>query len=285
MIDYLNDKIIDRKDIEKKTSIPVIGYLSHNSQRTEMPVITNPGSTLSESFRSVRTNLKYFLKDIRCPVVSVTSPIIGEGKTFVAANLAGIIAMLGKKVLLLGLDLRKPRLHKLLNTEYTSGLSNYLINEINYEDLIIKTSVDNLWYVPSGPMPPNPAELIESERMKEFIDKAKEEYDFIIVDTPPVAIVTDALLISPNTDFYLFVVRQRYSSKNTLELIEELSQKMNLNTVGIVINDISLSGYYGYGLRYGYSIGYGYNYGYNYYNQYGKYGYAAASKGYYKDDA
>ncbi len=284
ILDALNNKVIDKRDIEKRTSSPIIGYISHNSLKNEMPVVENPGSTLSESFRSVRTNLKYFLKEKQCPVISVSSTVSSEGKTFVATNLAAIMAMSGKKVLLIGLDLRKPRIHKILEVENKAGLSNYLIDELNIDSVIIKTEVDNLWYAASGPNPPNPAELIESEAMRRFIDNARKEYDYIIIDTPPVAIVTDALLVSHFTDLYLFVVRQRYTSRNTVDLIEELRKSGNIKNIGIVINDISLSGYYGYGLRYGYSMGYGYNYGYNYYSQYGKYGYSDAAKGYYKED-
>lgn len=284
LLDFLNNKIIDKKDIERRTSAPVIGYISHNTLKTEMPVAENPGSTLSESFRSVRTNLKYFLKDKKCPVISVSSTISAEGKTFVATNLAVILAMSGKKVLLVGLDLRKPRIHKILGISNENGLTSYLISELGFDEVAVKTEVENLWYAPSGPVPPNPAELIESEAMTEFIDKARKQYDYIVIDTPPVAIVTDALLVSSFTDLYLFVVRQRYSNRNTIELLDELHKSGNIKSLGIVINDISLSGYYGYGLRYGYAMGYGYNYGYNYYNQYGKYGYSDSAKGYYKED-
>ncbi len=284
LIDYLNNKIIDKKDIEKGTGAPVIGFISHNTLKTEIPVAERPGSTLAESFRSVRTNLKYFLKDIPNPVIAVSSTITAEGKTFVSANLAAIIATLGKKVLLVGLDLRKPRAHKIFEIDNSLGISNFLIGEEKFENITAKTGTENLWYVSSGAVPPNPAELIESPAMKEFIDKAKKKFDFIIIDTPPVAIVTDALLLSSLADFYIFVVRQRYSSKNTLGLIEELYKNHNIKNLGILINDISLSGYYGYGLRYGYSLGYGYNYGYNYYNSYGKYGYSEDVKGYYKED-
>lgn len=285
LFDYFNNKIIDKKDIEKRTSAPVIGYISHNSLKTEIPVVENPGSTLSESFRSVRTSLKYFLKDKECPVISVSSTISSEGKTFVSTNLAAIMAMSGKKVLLVGLDLRKPRIHRIFGNNNKSGISNFLIGEEKFDDIILKTEVENLWYAPAGPVPPNPAELIESGAMSDFIEKARKKYDYIIIDTPPVAIVTDALLVSAITDFYLFVVRQRYTSKNTLELVEELRGNESIKSLGIVVNDISMSGYYGYGLRYGYSMGYGYNYGYNYYTHYGKYGYSDSAKAYYKDES
>ena len=284
LIGFLNNKIIDKKDVEKATAAPIIGYINHNSIKNEMPVVENPGSTLSESFRSVRTNLKYFLKSSECRIISVSSTITSEGKTFVSANLAAIISMSDNKVLLVGLDLRKPRIHKIFGIKNDVGISNFLIGESKYEDVVLKTEVDNLWYAPAGPVPPNPAELIESNAMREFIEKSKKKFDYIIIDTPPVAIVTDALLVSQFTDLYLFVVRQRYSSKNTLELIDELYRNENIKTLGIVVNDISMSGYYGYGLRYGYSMGYGYNYGYNYYSQYGKYGYPESAKGYYNED-
>ena len=285
LIDYMNNKIIDKKDITNGTSAPVIGFISHNSLDTEIPVTERPGSTLSESFRSVRTNLKYFIKEIDNPVISISSTISGEGKTFVSANLAAIIASNGKKVLLIGLDLRKPRIHKIFGIKNETGLSTFLIGEAKYEQIIFPTGIENLWYAPSGPVPPNPAELIDSPEMNEFIVKAKGQFDYIIIDTPPVAFVTDALLVAPLTDFYIFVVRQRYTSKNTLALIDELHRKENIKNIGIVMNDISLSGYYGYGLRYGYSAGYGYSYGYNYYGDYAhsKYGSSVDDKGYYKE--
>ena len=286
LIDMLNNKIIDKKDIEKITRVPIIGFISHNNLSSEMPVVEKPGSTLAESFRSVRTNLKYFIKDTKSPVISVSSTISDEGKTFISANIASIIAMSGKKVLLIGLDLRKPRIHKLFGVSNNTGISNYLIGQEEFDNIINKTQIENLWYAASGPVPPNPAELIDSPAMGEFIEKAKKAFDIIIIDTPPVAIVTDALLCSSFTDFYIFVVRQRYSSKNTLRLIDDLYKGENLKSVGIIINDISLSGYYGYGLRYGYSLGYGYSYGYNYYGTYSDrmYGYSGSSKNYYNDD-
>jgi tyrosine-protein kinase Etk/Wzc len=286
IIDFMNNKVIDKKDIEKRTSASLIGYVSHNSLKGEMPVVENPGSTLSESFRSVRTSLKYFLKDNKqCPVISISSTISAEGKTFVSANLAAILSMSGKRILLIGLDLRKPRIHKIFGINNETGISNFLIGEEEFDNVVIKTEIDNLWYTPSGPVPPNPAELIESEAMGDFIEKAKNKFDYIIIDTPPVAIVTDALIVSPLTDLYIFVVRQRYSSKNTIDLIEELHRNENIKRIVIVMNDISLSGYYGYGLRYGYSAGYGYSYGYNYYGdqRYSHYGYSDKTKEYYKE--
>jgi tyrosine-protein kinase Etk/Wzc len=286
MIDFLNNKIIDKKDIEKSTKAPILGFISHNTDINDIPVVSKPGSTLSESFRSVRTSLKYYVKDSEPIIISVTSTISSEGKTFISVNLASIVAMLGKKVLLIGLDLRKPRIHKVFNMENEEGMSSYLSNNCEYKDVIKETSINNLFYAPSGAIPPNPAELIETDRMATFFAKAKIEFDFIIIDTPPVAVVADAFILSKYADINIFVVRQRYTSKNTLTLIDEFYKGGKFKNLAIIINDISLSGYYGYGLRYGYSIGYGYSYGYNYYGRYsyGKYGDNYSRGTYYTDD-
>jgi tyrosine-protein kinase Etk/Wzc len=280
---YFNNKILDNSDIGKRTRAPIIGHISHNDYEGELPVSQYPGSVLSESFRSIRTSLKYFIKDVKHPVIAVTSTISAEGKTFISINLASITAMLGKKVLLIGLDLRRPRIHKIFGIDNSEGMSTYLSNNCEYETVISETKVTNLYYATSGPIPPNPAELIEGERMKKFIDRAKKEFDFIIIDTPPLAVVSDTLLLTNLVDVNIFVVRQRYTSKNTLELIEEFYKTEKLKNIGIIINDISLTGYYGYGLRYGYYSSYGYRYGNNYYGKYSnyRYGYTDKDKGYY----
>jgi capsular exopolysaccharide synthesis family protein len=267
IIDLLNNKVIDKKDIEKVTKVPILGFISHSGYGTETPVIEKPGSTLAESFRSIRTSLKYFTPRDQPVVIAITSTVSGEGKTFVALNLAAIISLLGRKTLLVGLDLRKPRLHKILGLDNTAGMSTFLSNNSKYDEIIQKTSIDNLWFATAGPIPPNPAELIERKPMTDFLEKARKQFDYIILDTPPVAVVTDAMLLARRADITLFVVRQRYSSKNTLNLINEIHRSGEIKNPGIIVNDISMSGYYGYGLRYGYTMGYGYgyNYGYKYY--------------------
>jgi tyrosine-protein kinase Etk/Wzc len=272
VIDQFRNKILDKKDIERGTEVPVIGFIGHNTTRNELPVIIKPGSTLSESFRSIRTNLKYYLDGNNKGVISVTSTISGEGKTFVSLNLAAVLAMLGRKTLLIGIDLRRPRLNKILNHMDQIGLSTYLIGEADFENIITSTEVSNLFFVPSGAVPPNPAELLESERMGLFMEKVKSEFDFIVLDTPPVGIVSDALLLGKYADMNIFVIRQKFSFKNTLELIQNIFEKQELKKLTIAVNDIHISGYYGYGLRYGYGFyeGYGYKYGYGQYGNYGK---------------
>ena len=260
IFDLMNNKIIGKHDIERLTRTPIIGYISHSDYRVEDPVAEKPGSTLAESFRAVRTSLAFYSGQKKCPVIIISSPISGEGKTFVSVNLATIISMMNKKVLIVGLDLRKPRVHAILNAGNGHGMSQYLSGNATFEEVIVPTKIENLWFAPSGPVPPNPAELIGSPKMTEFITRAREEFDTIIVDTPPVGIVTDALLLSQLSDVNLFVVRQRYTTRGSVQLLDEIYRKGEMSNVAILVNDISVSGYYGYGLRYGYSLGYGHRY-------------------------
>jgi tyrosine-protein kinase Etk/Wzc len=261
-IDLFNNKIIGRHDIEVISRAPILGFISHSPYASEIPVVEKPGSTLAESFRSIRTSLGFYTGQTKCPVIAVSSPISGEGKTFISVNLAAIIAMMDKKVLIVGLDLRKPRANMVLSPENFSddGMSKYLSYNAEFEDVIIPTDVKNLWFATSGTPPPNPAELIGSPRMGEFIAKARTVYDAIIIDTPPVGIVTDAMLLSPYVNVTIFVVRQRYTTKGSVAMLDEIYRKGEMSNVAYVINDISTSGYYGYGLRYGFTLGYGQRY-------------------------
>jgi len=281
IFDLLNNKIIGRHDIERLTKAPIIGYISHSEYHVEDPVAEKPGSTLAESFRAVRTSLAFYTGQTKCPVVIISSPVSGEGKTFVSVNLATIISMMNKKVLIVGLDLRKPRVHTILKAGNGHGMSQYLSGNATFEEVIVPTDIVNLWFAPSGPVPPNPAELIGSPKMTEFITRARNEFDTIIIDTPPVGIVTDAMLLSHLANVNLFVVRQRYTTHGSVQLLDEIFRKGEMSNVAILVNDISASGYYGYGLRYGYSLGYGNRY-YDPGNYYTKGG--GKSSGYYTND-
>jgi tyrosine-protein kinase Etk/Wzc len=260
--EYFNTIITDRSEIEERTDISILGSIGHNEKAGVIAVYENPKSVLSESFRTLRTNLQYLLIDKPSHVVSVTSTTGGEGKTFCAINLASIIAMSNKKVLLIGLDLRKPKVGKNLGLSNSHGVSSFLIGSNTLEEIIQATQIENLSVITAGPIPPNPAELIETKKMAEMINELKKRYEYIIIDTPPVALVTDALLISKYTDANIFVIRQDYSNRHVLKLLNELTETGKISNVSILINDVKLSTNYGYkfGYKYGYKYGYGYGY-------------------------
>ncbi|MFP4025535.1 MAG: GumC family protein [Thiohalospira sp.] len=262
LFEFFNNKIEDKKDIERNTSIPIIGTIGHNDMHTDVPVYLDPKSSLAESFRALRTNLQYILREEGQKVVMITSTISGEGKTFAAINLASIMAMANKKVLLLGLDLRKPNLHRIFEIPNQIGISTYLIGQSEYNQIIKTTYIENLSLAPSGPVPPNPAELIETQRMDDFFKQAQKDFDYIIIDTPPVALVTDSILISRNAHANIFMVRQKYSSKHVFDLMNSIQVNKKMQHVNILVNDLKIPKYYGY--SYGYAYGYGYGYGYGY---------------------
>lgn len=279
LINFLNNRINDLKEIAKHTKTPILGSIGHNRFNTNLPVLEKPKSTLTESFRAVRTNLQYMLTDPEKKVITITSTISGEGKTFIAANLSAIITLNSKRVLVIGMDLRKPKLQNFFGTAYNKGLSTYLIGKDSAEEIVIDTEYSNLFYVPSGPIPPNPAELIGGPKMDEFIEWAKQRFDYVILDTPPIAIVTDALLAQRFSDMVLFVVRFNYSTWEVLKLVEELKNSEAAKNIALIINDLQHKKMYGYG--YGYS--YGYNYGYSYGSSYG-YGQYSENGNYYTDE-
>jgi len=276
LFDQLNNSIQDPSHISRKTRVPLMGTIGHNPYESLLPVFDKPKSSFAESFRALRTNLDFMLGKDDNKVILVSSTISGEGKSFVASNLAVSLAMLGKRTVLLGLDLRKPKVHNLFGIDNSKGLSTFFIGRDNWDDLVEETTVPNLFVMPSGPIPPNPAELMAGSKFEELIAALKENYDFIVIDSPPVAVVTDAVLISRLCDTTLFVLRHRYTSRNVLDLVEDLSKSKTISNMALLLNDFKKPRGYGYGYNYGY--GYGYSYGYGYNNSYG-YG-----QGYYSDE-
>lgn len=276
LFDQLNNSIQDPSHISRKTRVPLMGTIGHNPYESLLPVFDKPKSSFAESFRALRTNLDFMLAKVDNKVILVSSTISGEGKSFVASNLAVSLAMLGKRTVLLGLDLRKPKIHNLFGVDNSKGLSTFFIGRDKWDDLVDETTVPNLFVMPSGPIPPNPAELLAGPKFEELITELKQNFDFIVIDSPPVAVVTDAVLISRLCDTTLFVLRHRYTSRNVLDLVESLSKSKTINNMALLLNDFKKPRGYGYGYNYGY--GYGYSYGYGYDNTYG-YG-----QGYYTDD-
>lgn len=254
--DFFNDTIQTKDEIEKKTKLPLVAEIAHNRYDAEMPVVNHPRSGISESFRSLRINLQYMLNNQdKGNVIAVHSMIPGEGKTFNSLNLASIIALDNKKVLLIGCDLRKPRLHQIFNTSNDNGLSTYLIGKHKLDDIVCQASMNNMQYINSGPIPPNPSELISNGMFNQLLEEAKLRYDYIILDNAPISLVTDGFLIGKYAAVNLMVMRQNFSKKDQIHFINQLAKKNSLSNMGIVLNDTINKGYYSSYGTYG-------NYGY-----------------------
>lgn len=251
-VDLLNTGIATKEEITKLTRVPVIGEISHNTSNDNLIVANQGRSAISEQFRALRTNLSFYLKTAEEKVILLTSSMSGEGKSFTAINLGNILALAGKRVLLMELDLRKPGLSAKLGLSNDIGFSNYTISpDIKITDIIKPLSINkNMFIISSGPLPPNPAETLLSENTPQLIEELKKQFDYIIMDAPPVGIITDAQLLSVYADVTLYLVRQKVTQKAQLAIVEELYTNGKMKNIGIVVNDI-ISKYYGYGYGYG----------------------------------
>ena len=258
--DFFNDTVKTKLDLQKHTSVPILGVLGHNDKANSLFVPKNPKSVIAESFRTIRTNLQYIASEKKQKVIAVTSTVGGEGKTFCSMNLASIFALSGNKTILIGGDLRKPKIKQDFEIKSDIGLSNYLIGKVEKKDVIFKTELQHLNVIPSGPTPPNPAELLESKKMIELITMLKKDYDCIVLDTPPIGLVTDGVVLMKNADISLFVVRHNYTKIKSLSIVNNLHHQKIIQNLNIIINDFSYEdNSYGYGYGYGYGTdGYGY---------------------------
>lgn len=312
LINFFRYKIEGHEDVARLTTLPIIGDVAIASEtaktKADIVVHENKNNVMEEVFRSIRSNIQFMLKEDQ-KVIMFTSTTSGEGKTFTAANLAVSFALLGKKVLVMGLDIRKPRLTNLFELKDKHiGITNLLVHDNpTREDIcanILNSGVNrNLDIMPAGPIPPNPAELVSRESLDNIFATLRKEYDYIIVDTAPVGLVTDTLMIARVADLTVYMCRADYTPKSSFEFINSLSAQKKLPQVSIVINGIDMSKkkygyYYGYGKygkygRYGKSGSYGSKYGGNYsgnyglnYTSYGAYGnYADSNYGNKKDDS
>ena len=258
--DFFSDTIYSKSDLQKATDIPILGLVGHSENATSMVVSKATKSIIAESFRALRTNIQYLSANKEKKIITITSSVGGEGKTFTAMNLAAIFAFAGHKTILIGGDLRKPKLHEDFQVDTAKGLSSYLINKSELSNVIIETEVNNLHVIASGPIPPNPAELLDSPKMKNLIIELNKTYDYVIIDTPPIGLVTDGIILMQHADVNLYVVRHNYSKIRALGIINNLYSQKQVENIHIIINDFkySASGYgYGYGYGYG-SSGYGY---------------------------
>jgi len=257
--EMLNIKIQNKSDIDKHTSVPLLGEISRSVNQKALLTYCDPMSIVSEQIRAIRTNLKYVTDKGKSNVILFTSSMSGEGKSFISLNLASSIALSGKKVVLLELDLRKPRLLKSIGMDNEFGFTNYMISSEKMDtDLLVKQSTvnENFYLVSSGPIPPNPAELLMDDRLGVLIKDLRVKFDYVIIDTAPVGLVSDALIIEEHADITCFVLRQNYTYKSQLGIVNDLYKTKKVKQLYLVVNDIQLeknaltgygNGYRGYG--------------------------------------
>lgn len=275
---FLNDltkfKIEGRADVEKLTTVPIVGDIpltdEKNAKDGSIAVFENQNNLMSETFRNIRTNIQFMLQNDK-KVILVTSTVSGEGKSFTSANLAISLSLLGKKVVIVGLDIRKPGLNKVFNlSSKEKGITQYLANpEMDLMSLVQLSDVNkNLYILPGGTVPPNPTELLARDGLDKAIEILKKDFDYVILDTAPIGLVTDTLLIGRVADLSVYVCRADYTHKAEYTLINELSFEKKLPNLCTIINGVDLKKrkygyYYGYG-KYGKHYGYGKRYGYGY---------------------
>ena len=271
LLELTKFKIEGRADVEKLTSAPIVGDIPLTDEKQgAIAVFENQNNLMSETFRNVRTNLQFMLGNGK-KVILVTSTVSGEGKSFISGNLAISLSLLGKKVVIVGLDIRKPGLNKVFNiSKREQGITQYLANpEKNLMDLVQLSDVSkNLYILPGGTVPPNPTELLARDGLDKAIETLKKNFDYVILDTAPVGMVTDTLLIGRVADLSVYVCRADYTHKNEYTLVNELAENNKLPNLCTVINGLDLKRkkygyYYGYG-KYGKYYGYGKRYGYGY---------------------
>ncbi len=255
--ELLNTKVMVPSDIEALTEIPVVSQISRSKGKNALVVTKDTRSEVSEQFRLLRTNLQYLLTGSNEKVILVTSSMGGEGKSFVAINFASVLALAGKKVLLVEMDLRKPSLSASLGLSNETGVTNYIVSDVSLRDVIKPSGIhDNCWLLSSGSVPPNPSELIIHDKVEKLFSEARAQFDYVIIDTPPAGLVTDAQLISRFSDLTLYVVRQKFTFKRQISTAEELASNGKLKKAYIVLNDVRKLPGYNYGSSSKYEHGY-----------------------------
>lgn len=284
LLDLLDNTVKDNEEVEKILDVSVIGSIPFDKQKNkditndncslsnELTTYYKPLSLVSEHYKSLRTNIQFSMIDKKSCIISVTSCAPSEGKSTVISNTAVTVAQSGKKVLLIDCDLRKPVIHKKFGLPNKRGLTNYLLGEFSIDEVIQTTDVEKLSIITCGEIPPNPSEILTSQKYYDLIDSLKAKYDYIFIDAPPILVVTDAQIIASKVDGMLLVAEYGSTEKKVLEKAKECLDRVEGKCIGVIINQIPLKemGYYGYG-RYG---------------KYGKYGrYGTYSNGYYVSES
>lgn len=252
---FLSNTIIRQEDITAHTQLPVLGNIIHSRMATDTPVKDYPKSAIAESYRSIRTALQFMLPGGQGRIISIHSINPGEGKSFTSVNLATIFALNSKRVILIGCDMRKPRLHKIFNCPNEQGLSTYLSAQHSVDQVIVATGVDNLWLLPSGPFPPNPTELLDHPRMSILLKELVSRYDYVLLDNSPLSLVSDAMVTGKLSDLNIFILRYGISRKDQITNINQMAEINRLSNIALLVNDISGAGfgpsdYYNKYLRY-----------------------------------
>lgn len=252
----LYDEVTSINTISKYTKTPILGTIPMYKKSlsvSQLLVNKKPNSVFTEAFRTVRSNLQFISHGAETKIITVSSTISGEGKTFTAVNLGGIIATSGRRVIILDLDLRKPRIHLGFNVDNNKGISTLLIGKDKIEECIFHTEIENFDFITAGPIPPNPSELANSKAMQDILDELEEDYDFIIIDTPPVGIVSDALSNLQRANYPIYVMKANVSKRHFIENVNRLVKEKNIANLSIILNGIELNQKnYGYGYGYGY---------------------------------
>ena len=255
--EIFTNTVQSKQEIQRKTGLQVFGEISLNPNKEASALIDIQNRTfMSEQIKMLRSNMQYLFVETNDAVgktVLITSSTSGEGKSFVTLNLASSLALLEKKVIILGMDLRKPQIQHYLGLKNKIGMSSYLIGKLEIEDAIQFTSVDNLYIIPSGPMPPNPSELIANGKFKLLIESLRHSFDYILIDTPPIGLVTDATLIAPYADVCFYIIRHKVTPKLYLESISDLRKKGLFKSMNVLFNAVN----YNKSQEYGYGYGYG----------------------------
>lgn len=263
LFEFMRDKVSSRSEVEKRTGAPILGEIGHSEESKSALVVTkNSRSLIAEQFRIIRTNLRFVTgRDQNSSSILVTSSFSGEGKSFISTNIGAVLALSGKKTVIMEFDIRKPKIIAGLELKRKMGITNYIIGKASFNDLLIKVDgIDNLYVIPCGPIPPNPAEILLDKKLDELMTEVKENFEVVIMDTAPVGLVSDAFSLGRFADCTLYVIRHGYTFRKQLKPIDELYKEKKLPSLSLLLNDVKAgSGYYsGYGY---YGAGYGYGYG------------------------
>jgi len=258
------DRIQNTRELKQITNLPIMGSVPESRESDDRLIVTkNFRSNIAESFRSIRANLQYFLDRKSSQIILFTSLHPGEGKTFCSINTAAIIASANKKVLILDFDMHKPKVHLSLEMKAEKGLSTFISGHDELKDVIMESGIENLDVIPAGPIPPNASELVLSDKVETMLDELKQHYQYIVIDTPPIMLISDSMVLMRLVNLGIFVMNTEKATKGGVRQLEEIVHSSNLEHTSIILNNVKSSKWKYYYGKYGYRYGYGYGYGYS----------------------